>query len=675
MFKLIRKYKKTVGVALGVVLMIMFLTSLAPQGTQRNPQLMRTMGTIGNTKVTQLQLGNAAAQWQFLKSLEYVDPYHPTARPVPLVMAILGPEIVGQIEQAQKSSHALPMFFLLTEEAKRQGIIVNPDDVMSLITNRIAPQTEPGTEERERELDAVTEAELIHGLAEHYESVVKITRPYEEFTLARSAQKLSLKVASIRASKLLDGIPAPTDADIQKQFDQYSNRVAAVAERVPSEFGQADDPLGFGYKTPNRVMVQYIGLRGSDVRQAAVASKSTQDWYVAAFGEFKAHRDDYDSQPVPDAPLGPSTNPSASTQPASDVRKLDNLEDDFALHVPRVLENLYEAQAITLEQNVLKQINEKLSAGYGAYRDALAAGGGKADTAPAQQYVAFKFMQDLAKSISTQFGVTPILGNIQQPKSELELADLAGIGKSIWPIGNNSAYSFSTYAVKAFQPWMTDADKGSPLGALAIAPWQPSNTLREFTGIRAGDNVYVFRISGTDPSHTLPLADVKDQVIADWKISTAYAKALDAGHLLLAAANRSGLDPAAAAAKLPPPIVTDPFDPQQIISPRSVAVISPMILSSDSARELATVAQQLLSTPLSAGGHRQLLSQLYADRTVAVLELYAANPIWNAQNKPQFAQETIEALREGHCARLETDLFTAQAVADRVGYHSESKAD
>ncbi|MGD0389333.1 MAG: hypothetical protein ABSC42_10305 [Tepidisphaeraceae bacterium] len=673
MFKFIRKNKKVVGVVLGVVLMIMFLGNLGPQGAQRNPQIMRTVGTLGNTKITQLQLSNATAEWQFLKSLEYANPNDPTAKPFPLVEAILGPEIAVQIDQAQKGSQSVPMFFLLTEEARRQGIIVNEDDVMSLITSRVAQQTEPGSEEREREVDVITEAEMIRGLRDRYEGVVKITRPYQDFTLARSAQDLSLKVASVRASELLGAIPAPTEADIQKQFDQYSDRVAAVADRYPSEFGHGDDPLGFGYKTPNRVMVQYIGLKGTDVRQAAIASKSTQDWYVAAFGEFKAHRDDYDSLPVPAAPLGPSTNPSADTQPASGVRKLDNLEDDFALHVPRVLENLYEAQSVTLEQNVLKQINEKLSAGYGAYRDALA-GGGKADTAPAQQYVAFKFMQDLAVSIRTQFGVTPSLGNIQQPKNEVELADLEGIGKSILTVGNNNALYFSAYAVRAFQPWMTDAAKSSPLGALAIAPWQPSNPLHEYTGIRAGENVYVFRISGTDPSHTPPLADVKDQVIADWKISAAYAKALDAARSLFAAANKNGLDTAAAAAKLSLPIQTDLFDPQLIASGRSAPVISPLILSPDSARELATIAQQLLSTSPAANGRPQLLSQLYADRTVVVLELYQAKPVWDSQTKPLFSQRIIEQLTQAQCASLEMGLFTAQAVADRVGYHAEPKS-
>ncbi|MGD0768672.1 MAG: hypothetical protein ABSB42_10835 [Tepidisphaeraceae bacterium] len=671
MFKLVRKNKKMFGVLLGVILMIMFLGNLGPQGAQRNTQIMRAVGTIGNTKVTQLDLNNAAAEWQLLKTLAYVDPNDPTARPLQLITVMLGPEIVSRIEQAQKGSQSVPLFFLLTEEAKRQGIIVNSDDVMSLITSRVAPQTEPGTEDREREVDAVTEAELIRGLAGRYESVVKITRPYQEFTLARSAQDLSLKVESIRASGLLSAIPAPTDAEIQKQFDTYSGHVAAVADRMPSEFGKADDPLGFGYKTPNRVMFQYIGLKGSDVRQAAIASKSTQDWYVAAFGEFKAHRDEYDSQPVP---LDTTTHPSSSTQPASDVRKLDNLEDDFALHVPRVLENLYEAQAATLEQSVLKQINEKLSGGFGSYRDALA-GGGKADSAPAQQYVAFKFMQDLAESIRTQFGVTPILGNIQQPKSEVELGDLEGIGKSILVVGNNNALSFSMYAVRAFQPWMTDAAKSSSLGALAIAPWQPSITLREFTGIRGGDNVYVFRISGSDPSHVPPLADVKDQVISDWKIAAAYAKALDAGHALLAVANRKGLDPAAAAAKLPPPIQTDLFDPQLIASGRSAPVISPLILSPDSARALATIAQQLLSTSPAADGRPQLLSPLYADHTVAVLELYEAKPIWDAQTKPRFSQQIIEELRQAHCAPLEMELFTAEAVAGRVGYHAEAKTN
>jgi hypothetical protein len=663
MFKFVRKHKKEVGVVLGVVLMIMFLGNLGPQGAQRNTQIMRTAGTIGNVKVTQLQLSNSAAEWQFLKSLAYVNPNDSTARPLPLMMAILGPELVGQIEQAQKSSQGLPMFFLLTEEAKKQGIIVNPDDVMSLITNRIAPQTEPGTEDREREVDAVTEAELVRGLVNRYESVVKITRPYQEFTLARSAQDLSLKVAPIFASGMLDGIAAPTDADIQKQFDKYSDRVAAAANRFPSDFGQADDPLGFGYKTPNRVTVQYIGLNYADLRQAAIASKNNQDWYVAAFGEFKANRDDYDSQPVPAAP---STHPSASTQPATAARKLDDLEADFELHVPLVLTKLYEEQTRTLLQTIAKEINEKLSAGFGTYRDAMA-GGGKDTAGPAAQYLSFKFFRDLADSLHAQYGVTPILGDIRQPKSDVELAQIEGIGRS-QVASSNMAVTFPEYAAQLFQPWISDADKNSQRGALAISQWQPSNPLMD-----AQHNLYVFRISGSDPSHTPPLADVKDQVIADWKISAAYDKALDAGRALLAAANHSGLDPAAAAARRPLPIQTDLFDPQLIISGRSAPVISPLILSPDSARELATVAQQLLSTSPAANGRPQLLSPLYADRTVAVLELYQARPIWDSQTKPLFSQRIIAQLMQTHGAPLEMGLFNAQAVADRVGYHAEAK--
>jgi hypothetical protein len=587
---------------------------------------------------------------------------------LPRVTVILGPEIVSRIEQAQKGSQSTPLFFLLSEEAKRQGIMVNDDDVLSIVTSEVAQQTQPGTEEREREVDAVRDALRIRHLANHYESVVKITRPYQEFTLARSAQDLSLKVAPIFASGMLAGIGAPTDAEIQKQFDTYSDRVAAVANRYPSEFGKADDPLGFGYKTPNRVTVQYIGLNYADLHQAAIASKNNQDWYVAAFGEFKANREDYDSQPVPAAPLGPSTHPSASTQPASGVRKLDDLEADFALHVPLVLTKLYEQQTRTLLQNLVKEINEKLSAGFGTYRDAIA-GGGKVPAGPAAQYLSFKFISDLADSLHAQYGVTPILGDIRQPKSDVELSQIEGIGSS-QVASSNISVTFPVYAARLFQPWISDADKNSQLGALAIAQWQPSNPLMD-----AQRNVYVFRISGSDPSHVPALADVKDRVISDWKISAAYAKALDAGHALLAVANRKGLDPAAAAAKLPPPIQTDLFDPQLIASGRSAPVISPLMLSPDSARALATIAQQLLSTSPAADGRPQLLSPLYADRTVAVLELYEAKPVWDAQTKPRFSQEIIEELRQAHCAPLEMELFTAEAVANRVGYHAEAKAN
>jgi hypothetical protein len=476
---------------------------------------------------------------------------------------------------------------------------------------------------------------------------------------------LSLKFVPILASSFLSQVPTPTDNDLRNQFDQFSDQIAG-------QFGQKSDPLGFGYKIPNRVQVQFIGLNHADLRDAAVASKSKEDWYVAAYGEFKSNRDDYDSRPLPsdsqpDKQLGPSTHPSASTQGEPAPRKIENLDDDFALHAPLVLDDLYDQETQKLQDTILRQINEKMSSGYGSYRDALASGAAAAAAGPAAQYVSYKFIEDLAASIRSQYGIRPILGNIQQVRSGQQLAQIEGIGRSMCTIaGSNQAVPFPIYATQLFQPWVSDEQKSSQFAALAIALWQPSNPLVEETQ----RNIYIFRISGSDPAHTPAFADVKEQVTNDWKINAAYEKAVEAAHALLSSAQHHGLD--AAAAKLSSPIVTDLFNPESILAGRVAPSIPPLNLTPDSARELANIAQQLLTTPVGGNNRPQLLAELYADRIVSVIELREAKPAWDSQDKALLTMSIMANLEQSQRIPLISQLCTVEAVSDRLNYHVEA---
>ena len=139
--------------------------------------------------------------------------------------------------------------------------------------------------------------------------------------------------------------------------------------------------------------------------------------------------------PITTAGPFPRTQASSSTQPASAAKALDNLEDDFALHVPIVAGQAATATRPTRSSgNILKEINEKLSSGFGTYRDAVAVAGNAKDlTGPAADFVTFKFMRDIADSIHDKYGVTPILGNIQQFKSESQLGEIEGIGAAQVP--------------------------------------------------------------------------------------------------------------------------------------------------------------------------------------------------------------------------------------------------
>jgi hypothetical protein len=677
MIKIIRKNQKKFMAVFAVGLMVMFIKGLVPDTGPGNPAA-HAVGMLAGTKVSQIQLNNYTEEWQFLKRFYVVDPNHPDAEPQPLVVRALGSEqLAGRINQSLSSSQSTPLYFLLVQEAMREGIVIPSEELQSFLTSYVRPLPDAGTDARENLEEAVTHCFMIHRMIDRAAGVIKITRPWQELSLARTAQELSVKFVPVLASSYLSQVPAPTDAQIRNQFDQYSDNIPAQIGKNPSQFGQKADPLGFGYKIPNRVLVQYIGLSSTDVRAAAVASKSKEDWYVAAYGEFKANRDDYDSRALPPAtqpaePMGPSTQPAAAHPTEAAPRKVDNVDDDFALHADLVLDDLYNREAEKLQETILKDINEKMSSGFGSYRDAIAVAGpgGKPAAGLGADYISFKFMQDLAASIRSQYGITPILGNIEQLKTEEQLAQIPGIGRSVCRIsGSNQIIPFPMYATELFQPLLSDAAKNLSVVALALAAWQPSNPLEDETR-----NVYVYRVSGSDGAHTPPMADVREKVISDWKINAAYEKALEASHLLLSSAQRQGLDAAAAEAHFSSPIVTESFNPVIILSGEAPATISPLNLTPDSARELANDALQLLSTAPGGNNRPQLLAELHADRIVPVIELYEAKPVWDSQDKSLYTMRIMEQLQQEQRMPLDAQLCTVQAVSDRLGYQPDASS-
>ena len=77
-----------------------------------------------------------------------------------------------------------------------------------------------------------------------------------------------------------------------------------------------------------------------------------------------------------------------------------------------------------------------------------------------------------------------------------------------------------------------------------------------------------------------------------------------------------------------------------------------------------------ISTPESASGHRQLLTNLYADSTVAVIQLESATPIWKSDPdyKSIFSVRVAASLSQMAQAPLEKGLFAPDLVKARMGY-------
>jgi hypothetical protein len=702
MNKFVRNNQKKILGVFGAALMVVFIIQLAPNGRGQNGNLPTdvTAGTIAGDKITVREVSLGKDEWQQLKTIGTVhqNPADPQGPGLPMPYWLL-PYDFPASRAAADAINANPVtFFLLAREAKREGISVNPEEVQSLINSDIAlnPSQMPTTDDEKTRLEnTISDFLAVRMLLQQVTNMVKITTPLRQWDIARDGQELTLNFVQFSADQFLSAVPEPDQAAIQKQYDKF-------AGKLPNVYGSPDDPLGFGYQYPNRIALQFIGFRESDLKDAARNSKSLQDWYNAAFKEFKANRADYDERPVP---LGPATQPAtqpgllsaannllnAATQPTdasltsattqlagaatqlassatqsttipvalTGVRKVDDIADDFAIHADLVLDDLYNQEARKTAKAITKQIQDAMNKGYSEWRDAQSKKAA-ASTQPVQTaYSGMDFIDNLATSIRAQYGINVIKGNVDRFMTFDDLKTLPDIGKTYV----ESSYSsmgfipFANYATALLAPIMPEEVKTSPLAAQAISPMQPSQPVSDFSG-----NDFVFRVTKIDLSHPAPLDEVKDQVTADAKRAAAYDLAVAAANKTMAAALTSTLNAAAATAPgHPTPVETSPFNPLQIASADQQS-IEPLKLKPDSVKALAKAAQDLVSTASNHGKHPMLVAQLYPDAMAAVIELNLALPM------TQYANLLIERDRSITSAELLQKFCSYDATIQRINF-------
>ncbi|MGA3068367.1 MAG: hypothetical protein ABSF29_16105 [Tepidisphaeraceae bacterium] len=612
--------------------MISFLYGLVPQG-MRGAAPNRVVGDLHGQQITASEMQEMRNEWQTLKELHFVDPNNPDTDKPFLTALLQGP---ADVINKQPDT-----FFLLVREAQEHGVIVNPDDVQSILTNNVAGI--PAGSDSEGVAKSINDCLMVVGLLNSNLQLVKTNAPIRELWKARDAQMVALNLVEFSANHFLSKVSEPTEDDIKSLYDSFSDRVA-----MQQTFGSADDPMALGYKYANRVKVQFIGLKLSDLVNAAKASQSQQDWYVAAYSEFKNNRDQYDQQPVAAATkaraLGPTTQPTA--------QHVDDLDADFALHVPMVLEHLYQQSALALRIKLLREISQQMNAGYSAWHDAQNAG---ATTQPgASQYTDISFIQNLGRQLEKESGITPVIGYSDQVKDARILLTAPGIGKSFSEAITGQPVPFAEYATM---------DPGS--GGLSL--WQPSDVFDDAAG-----NSFIFRISDFDASHTAPLAEVRDKVISDWKLTEAYKLALAAANNALADAQKRGFAAAAASAADnggTSVITTDLFRPAQIVAdPTKGYGIMPLRLRVESVVQLAVDSQKLLSSPPAPDGRPVDVAELWPDALVALVQLEQAMPMWDASAAGAADSLAYEQALHNERAQMINELCSYDSAAQRLNY-------
>ncbi|MDP9174222.1 MAG: hypothetical protein M3O30_10205 [Planctomycetota bacterium] len=630
MFKFLKRNQKQALAVLCVVSMIFFIKGLVPSG---NANGMRDLvaGTLNGTEIKQSQMAAMMAEWQLLNVLRYQDPNRPDQTGT-LLSRYLGPYAVPEISKNAGT------FFLLVQEANQHNFVATEEEVESVLKNNVANM--PTTIDDDRAHQAISDMLIVRDLLGQATDCIKISRPVANQALARDGEKVSVNLVIFRAAQFLPALAAPPQDKIQIQYDTFK-------DDLPGQFGSMRNPLGFGYKIDNRYKIQSIGITHDAVRDAAIKSKSMQDWYVAAYGEFKSNRETYDAEPVPAANV--ASTQTSTTMPASQptARKLDDLNDDFRLHAQVVLDALYDQETAKLEQQIVRKMNDAISTGFGVYHDAQIGEGAATQTEVAAAYTNFNFFTDLAQSIQSQYGVLPVTVNVDQFKLGSELDGVPGVGHSFYV----TATANGTNAVP-----FADLPK-------TMTRWRPSELMRD-----VGRNFYFFRISDIDPAHTLPMDEVKDRVVSDWKTAAGYDQALSAAHALATEAQERGLrDAAAPAGNLF--LTTQAFAPRAIYEGRpESATISPLNIHPESARELARASQNLINMPAGKLGRPVDVAQLYPDAIAAVIELNSAMPQWTPEENGLALGVFSERLRETEMGKLLPDFCNYEKVAQRLNF-------
>jgi hypothetical protein len=271
----------------------------------------------------------------------------------------------------------------------------------------------------------------------------------------------------------------------------------------------------------------------------------------------------------------------------------------------------------------------------------------------------FAYLEQLAAEVQKRFGVLPaVTSKSDQWLSAAELSDLPGIGAARRRTSGDSLANYILQSAETFMPVPAKADASARLALL-----QPSQPLEDTEG-----NVYVFRLTDAQRAHRpSDLAEVRDQVEADYRAARAFEKTVEAARQFLEAAKKDGLAKAAAAAGKPV-VATGTIGRGMYGMPPTTIPNYPT--SGPSVRALAAEAQELLNQATPDAPHPAALVELPEERKVVVAEL--------GEVTSRIQPDTAYATRLGvahqmafqQAQDLAADWFTEDAIKARLNYRS-----
>ncbi len=536
---------------------------------------------------------------------------------------------------------------MLEKEARLMGVSVSPDRLGTVLANEIVIPETLDAETKDRYRLAVANLLTVQAAFDRTASNIHISEPMKRRSLAQFDQKLTLDIVEFPTKDYLANVAAPTTQQVANQFEKYANDSADGGDPKVN-------PFGFGYRYPNRVKLQYITVNRDAVRESIKPTKLTEDeqynWEVSANKYYAANKALFTTTQPSTKPSGVPFALDATSQPTSgpSIKPFTEVKEEV---ISRLVRDATDKKIEAIQN----KISSKLASDWLTYSQIATTSTTKASAAMTSfgvPYNSYEYLQALAADIQKQDGVLPQVTSVADDfKTVDQLTALPGIGRSHF---NNQP--FGVYAIGAAEAFAPPAMKTS---SNALHLYQPSRPVRDDL-----ENVYVFRLMATDPSHTpLSATEVAGKVEMDWKQATAYDQARTAANQLIATAKTSGNLKSTAEAAKKAVITAGPFDG---LRARDIPGFS---VSDNISRMLFLKgAVDLLGFATPENPRPIRVIELPREGKVLIAQLAKVEPAWKPDAQYADEMQISEQIRQEFERQLRVEWFDYDNVVARLRY-------
>ncbi len=547
-------------------------------------------------------------------------------------------------------------FHLLIKEAEHAGVRVGRDEVRKMlieagvtdrVLNRLQRRTSRGYDEI---FDIMGRWFAVQRLQGMQQRAVASSLVREEANYRAQTQEAETRIAVIDDDAFLDQLPEPTEEQLQAFFEECKARTTA----------HTTDELVFGYLRPDRVKLEYLTVDSQKIKsEVKIKSVKVKQYFEENAAKY--------TKPDP-----------LAAQPAGQPRRVSMTYDEAR---DQVREDYRAARAFELAQSLVNEM----------YTEAHRPWSGAADedgfVEPPAEIVSFPEFQDRYSSrFAVEYGSTDLV-------SSEELRRIANLGGASLSMGPGAFVPVHQLAMRAkgLYDREDDPNRGVPtLSVMEPAPVVFTRTFDYQTSRRTPIQAYLFRVTEVSPSAPPDsLDDVRERLIADWKMVQAHEVARQHAEALAAAAREMGLEaavqqaselkqkleaaevaatqPAGGARRTKPQYVRDlgPFTPGRALTRRypyleRVGVVSETF-------NAAVFALADAPATGSAPAHQVACLPVASESKWVVVELNEIKPLYAGAFEQQLARSARQS-RDMALSLFGADWFDGDSIKRRTGF-------